>query len=64
MPFTLNPRVAAMLKALPEGAEKEFLNELMKYEIERHSGERAEKRYKDDLLKLVEKYATEGSEKA
>lgn len=59
MPFTLNPRVAAMLKALPEGPEKQFLAELMKYEIERHSGERAEKRYKDDLLKLVEKYTME-----
>lgn len=64
MPFTLNPRVVAMLKALPEGPEREFLKELMKYEIERHSGERAEKRYKDDLMKLVEKYTIEGSEKA
>lgn len=52
------------MKALPDCSEKEFLNELMKYEIERHSGERAEKRYKDDLMKLVEKYTIEGSETA
>ncbi len=62
LPFPLNPRVAAMLDALPACPEKDFLKELMKYEIERHSGERADKPYKEDILKLVEKYAmkTEG----
>lgn len=57
MPFTLNPRVVAMLDALPEGRERNFLMELMKYEVKVHSGEKTEKRYKEDLLSLVEKYA-------
>ena len=60
----MNQRVVAMLDALPKGREKMFLKELMKYEIERHSGERAEKRYKDDLLSLVEKYAMKEGDKS
>jgi hypothetical protein len=50
-----------MLSALPDGREKDFLRELMKYELERHSGERPEKRYKEDVMKLIEKYTTKGT---
>ncbi len=57
MPFLLNPRVTEKLDALPDGPEKNFLKELMKYEIEKHSGEKSDKRYKDDIVGLVEKYA-------
>ena len=63
MPFPLNPRVAEKLNALPGGPEKDFLKDLMNYEIERHSGERAEKRYKEDILKLIEKHAMEKESK-
>ena len=57
MPLSLNPRVKAKLDALPDGPEKKFLKDLMNYEIEHNSGDRSEKRYKDEIMRIVDKHA-------
>lgn len=74
MSFTLNQRVVEKLKALPEGPEKEFLSELMVYEVTKHSGERPNrgdgenqvrgKAYKEDIMKLIEKKTAKAGGKA
>jgi hypothetical protein len=63
MPFPLNPRVVRKLGALPDGPEKQFLQDLMKYEIEKHSGEKAERRFTQHILELVERYTGQSGEK-
>lgn len=58
MPFTLNPRVIEKLQALPDGPEKDFLIDLMKYEVEHNAGDAPEKRYKEEISRILEKHAT------
>ena len=45
------------LDALPDGPSKNFLIEFLEYQVNNNSGERMEKRYKDEVMKLVEKHA-------
>ena len=45
------------------GPEKSFLQDLLKYEIERSMRSTTEWRYKDDIMKIVEKYYQEFTNK-
>jgi len=63
LPLELNPRIKSKLDRLPAGPEKSFLKDLLKYEIERSMRSTTEWRYKDDIMKIVEKYYQEFTRK-